>query len=103
MKAKLLGILFPVVVLGGIFYYSYRWEHSRMEDFARERGMELVDAESHVRDIGPHEGTYGRGVSVYRAVYRDKAGLELPYWFRFAGTDVCIYQEPSPRSYIHIK
>jgi hypothetical protein len=101
MKSKLLGILLPIVVLGGVWYYNDRWEHAKMEDFAQERGMKIVDVEWRTGDMGPM--TYGRGVTVYRAVYRDKAGIELPYWFRFAGTDVCIYQEPSPKRYIHIK
>jgi hypothetical protein len=101
MKSKLLGILFPIVVLGGVWYYNDRWEHAKMEDFAQERGMKIVDVEWRTGNLGPM--TYGRGVTVYRAVYRDKAGVELPYWFRFAGTDVCIYQEPSPKRYIHIK
>jgi hypothetical protein len=101
MKASLISVFFAFLTIGGIYYFTTRYQHSEMEDFARERDMELVDTDNRVRDTGPM--SYGRGVTVYRAVYRDKAGKELPYWFKFYGDDICIYQEFSPKKYAHIK
>jgi hypothetical protein len=101
MKASLISVFLAFLTIGGIYYFTTRYQHSEMEDFARERDMKLVDTDNRVRDTGPM--SYGRGVTVYRAVYRDKAGKELPYWFKFYGDDICIYQEFSPKKYAHIK
>ncbi len=83
MKASLIGVLFAFLTIGGIYYFTSHYQHSQMEDFARERDMELVDSESrgpgHGADVlregrhsvpGSIQGQSRQGVALLVQVFR---------------------------------